>query len=55
MWTAPFTTRIIPGKSWGGRLITHTELPTEGRRLFKLDDEDLTLLLGNMDVDREEL
>ena len=37
-------TRVIPGKSWGGRLITHTELPTEGRRVFRLDEDDLAAL-----------
>ena len=52
LWTMPIVTRVVPGKTWGGRLISHTELPTGGRRLFKLDEEDLSLL-GFIDTERE--
>lgn len=44
MLLAPIAIRSISGKSWGGRLTTHTDLPTEGRQLFTLDDEDLVAL-----------
>ena len=53
MLLAPIAIRSISGKSWGGRLITHTDPPTEGWRLFTLDEEDL-VALGLLDGPGEE-
>lgn len=35
----PFSTRRIPGKTWGG-LYIRAELPTEGRRTYSPTPED---------------